>query len=517
MEDDAKKYDSYIILNNNKNSLSKKTRKDLNIENLFNHIDYTSSCIGKQYLYHILCTDKKSNVNEHEEFIEKLTSSNDLRNDLIKQLKKLSNPNAYSIVDILSETPHTYSKNYILLLQICRWLPAISLCLLFIIKTSYVPFILLIISYIFNGYLHFQQKNILSCYFFSIPQLYKLITVAKTLSTNHQIQINNNIEPSISKLSQLQSKLKRFRIDISLESEAAMLFYLFSELFNIFTLNSTINIVNSFILIQKQKKEIEDIFRYVGFLDTLCSISILREKTPYYCIPNSNKENERLYAHSVYHPLINGCIENDIQINNKSALITGTNMAGKTSFIRTVAINVLCGKVLNTCFAKEFRVEDIKIYTAIHTNDELTEGKSYFFKEAENINEILNKHNDKKYLIILDEIFKGTNPTERLAINASIHSALADMGHIILSSSHEQQLINFINDKYDLYHFSEIIIDGELQFDYKLRSGTSKEGNAIKILQILGYPQEIINYSHNIVKQIKNNNKQNNITYISNH
>lgn len=131
MEKGIKAYHSYLSSFDAKEALSETVCEDLNLDDLCEQLDYTSSCVGRQYLYHILCTDKISDVTAHEQFIEQLQTDYLLRNKLVNALQKLNKPDAYSIVDILAEKEHTYSRGYLLLLQICRWLPAVSLILMF--------------------------------------------------------------------------------------------------------------------------------------------------------------------------------------------------------------------------------------------------------------------------------------------------------------------------------------------------------------------------------------------------
>lgn len=504
MEKEIKAYHSYLNLCNTEEVLPATVREDLNIDDLCEQLDYTSSCIGRQYLYHTLCTDKVSNVSKHEQFIEQLQTDHLLRNQLVNALQKLNKPDAYSIVDILAEKEHFYSRSYLLLIQICRWLPAFFLILMFQFSSSPLPFLFLLVSYIFNGYLHFKQKNILSCYYFSIPQLYKLLKTADYLSTIPSfLSVNSKIESSIRNLKGLSRKLGSFRLGIALESESAMIVYLLTELINIFTLYSTINIVTSFQSIQKKKTEIEQVFRYVGFLDMLCSISFLREQVPFYCKPSYNEVGERLYADSVYHPLITGCVSNNVALSDKSMLITGSNMSGKTTFIRTLAINLLTAKTLNTCFAKEFRIDtNRRLYSVIHTEDNLLEGKSYFFKEAENVKMALDKGKEGNYLFIFDELFKGTNTMERIAINSAVFSDLAKADNLILASTHDLELTSLLHNQYELYHFSEKIADNKLLFDYKLKKGVAKEGNAIKILELCGYPSSLLQSARDKISMI---------------
>lgn len=466
--------------------------QDLNVDDLFDELDYTTSCVGRQYMYHLLCTDQVSEVASYEEFINGLGANPSLRDRLVDTLKRLSDPDAYSIVELLSEDERHYSSRYLLLLQVCRWLPLLFAGLLFVFPHTVVPFLFLLVSYIGNGVLHFKVKNQLLAYYFSIPQLRKLLSVASTLSKDSGFGgIDRSIRETSMQLDGLQKKLSAFRFGIRLEGDGAMLVYLFTELFNIFFLSATLNIIYSFLAISAHKKEIEQEFRFIGLLDTLCSLSFMRQQSPYWCYPTP-VSGRRLHAEGIFHPLIKHCVPNDFTLAGQSMLITGSNMSGKTSFIRTVGINLLTGKTLNTCFARVFEIDlRLRLYSVIHTEDDLLEGKSYFFKEAENVKNALERGEKGDYLFLFDELFKGTNTLERIAINAAVFSGLTD-GNYILASTHDLKLADLLKDGYELYHFCETVGDDTLSFDYKLKKGVVEEGNAIKILKLCGYPDKVV-------------------------
>ncbi|WP_455672596.1 MutS-related protein [Phocaeicola sp.] len=493
---DQTAYHSFAQKNHPDAALPENVCQDLNIDDLFEELDFTTSCVGRQYLYHLLCTDRQSKVAVHEDFIKKLGACPALRDKLVHTLKKVSHPDAYSIVELLAEEGHHYSQRYLLLLQVCRWLPLLFAALMFVVSSPAIPFVLLLISYIGNGVLHFKVKNALPNYFFSIPQLRKLLLVTEELVKEPSfVEVDAHIKELPSRLNGLQKKLSMFRFGIGLEGDSALVVYLFTELINIFFLVATLNVVHSFVAIHHRKKEIEQEFCFVGFLDALCSLSYFRQSVPYWCLPVSS-ESGNLHAEGIFHPLIKDCVSNDLALTNKSMLITGSNMSGKTSFIRTVGVNLLMAKALNTCTAHTFMIDlDLRLYSVIHTEDDLLEGKSYFFKEAENVKNALARGGEGNYLFLFDELFKGTNTLERIAINAAVFSNLIKNNNIVLASTHDLKLAELLSHDYELYHFCETVSDDSLSFDYKLKKGVVKEGNAIRILKLCGYPQEVVDAS----------------------
>lgn len=503
MENAIKAYDTYRNLLYAEGGLPENVRHDLNIDDLCERVDYTSSGIGRQYLYHLLCTDKVSEIRDYELLIERFQTDEALRKQLTDTLTKLNKPASYTVVDILAEEGHAYSRRYLLLLQVCRWLPLLFLSLTLLTDAPAIPFVLFVLSYVGNAYLHFKQKSVLSCYYFSIPQLYRLMQTACRLSRIDTFTvIDRKIGMCLADLKGLIGKLRSFRLGIALQSESALLIFLFTELLNVFTLYAAINVAEAFLCIRKQRKAIEQVFRFVGCLDVLCSVSYFRASLPYWCKPSETKEGERLHVRAVCHPLINHCVPNDVSLSDKSMLITGSNMSGKTSFIRTIAVNLLLGKTLHTCLAEEFRIHlNRRIHSVIHTEDDLLNGKSYFLKEAENVKEAISIAQSGDYLLVFDELFKGTNTIERIAINAAFFQELVKRNHIILASTHDKELTALLREHYELYHFSETVTDNQLTFDYKLKKGIVQEGNAIKILRLYGYPDSVVKEAERIKNQ----------------
>ena len=129
--------------------------------------------------------------------------------------------------------------------------------------------------------------------------------------------------------------------------------------------------------------------------------------------------------------------------------------------------------------------------------------KSYYFEEVITIKEMIDKSRDgKQNLFLLDEIFKGTNTVERISAGKAVLSALTKAENIVFVSTHDIELADLLKDEYELYHFSEKVDNRTVDFDYKLKEGKLKNRNAIRILQINDYPEEIISEAFEISKKL---------------
>jgi DNA mismatch repair ATPase MutS len=174
-------------------------------------------------------------------------------------------------------------------------------------------------------------------------------------------------------------------------------------------------------------------------------------------------------------------------------LLTGSNMSGKTTFIRSMGINVITGLTINTCFAETMAIPQIRIYSAIRNSDDLMNDKSYYFEELLTIKNMIRKSSEgKPNLFLLDEIFKGTNTIERISAGKAVLSYLLKNKNIVFVSTHDIELTDMLAKDYELYHFSEIVAENKVDFDYKLKEGKLRKRNAIRILQINDYPEDLI-------------------------
>jgi len=255
--------------------------------------------------------------------------------------------------------------------------------------------------------------------------------------------------------------------------------------------------------LENKRKEIETMFEFVGQIDTLISIASFRHGLEKYCIPAIVEHQKHIVAEEAYHPLIPECVKNSITVKDKSILLTGSNMSGKTSFIRTIGINAITAMTLNTCFADRFSLPRLKVFSAIRISDDLMNDKSYYFEEVLTIKEMVdNSFSPIQNLFLLDEIFKGTNTVERISAGKAVLSALTKENNLVFVSTHDIELADLLKDEYELYHFSEKVDHKTVAFDYKLKDGKLKNRNAIRILQINDYPESIIEEAIALAKQL---------------
>lgn len=483
------KYESDLY----KDSLLGNTYEDLNMEDFFHAVNYTSSCVGEQYLYHILHHDKCTVTEQQEPLLGKMKGEESFRKRIIELLGKLNHTDAYYLSSLFYKPFPIAPAWEIRLLYVCRFIPLL-LGGLFFISQNTLLLIVCILSIVGNTVLHYRNKMKIQEYCFAIPQLIKLIQITETLAQEKELSgVHNGIHQTLERLKCTKRPLASFKLSIYLQSDMAIIAYMFTEIFNILFLLEAYRINQAFVLLKDKREDIKRAFCFVGMVDTLCSISLLRESLPFYCLPQERERANSLTIQKAFHPLIKDCVSNSLTLSNKSMLITGSNMSGKTSFVRIVGINLLSAKILHTCFAKTFCYpRGMRIASSIHITDSLINGKSFFLQEVELLKEILHISSEGNYLILIDEPFKGTNTQERIAIGKAVLAALAQNENIVIASTHDLELGTLLSSLYESYYFCETVKDNLLSFDYTLKKGIATERNAIKILEIYQYPEEIV-------------------------
>jgi DNA mismatch repair ATPase MutS len=493
---DFKQIEKFFRKKNHPNvyqTLSDKTCADLDLNELFKFIDRTTSRVGQQYLYTKLRTipSGSAEINKQEKLIKEFTMNPDFRVAVQYQLNKLNAYESFYIASLFQDALIQPPKWY-LLVRLLSFTSLLSMIALFFNPAFF--FVLLSIFIINIGFHYWNKKN-LNLYYSSIPQLLKLNEVARELVKDERLkELDTDILKSIHILDKVRSRMSFFDLEVKLQSDSQLIFWGILELIKILFLIEPLFLFGALKKIDSKRKEIENVFLFVGQIDSFISIASLRKGLDHYCLPKITEEQKTIAAKDVYHPLINNCVRNSLEVDKRSILLTGSNMSGKTSFIRTIGINVITGLTLNTCFARQFSTPRLNIFSAIRISDDLMNNKSYYFEEVLTIKEMIDKStNGNSNLFLLDELFKGTNTVERISAGKAVLSSLAKADNIVFVSTHDIELTDLLKDEYDLYHFSEVVNNKTVDFDYKLKEGRLKNRNAIRILQINDYPECIIN------------------------
>lgn len=245
-----------------------------------------------------------------------------------------------------------------------------------------------------------------------------------------------------------------------------------------------------------QKKHADDIqnwFDVIAEIDAINSFANYSFNHPQAIIPELNKQDEDLEVKNLGHPLINANsrVNNDVSIkHDEFKIITGANMAGKSTYLRTIGVNLVLAMCGAPICAETFSFKPVQIFTSIRTRDSLYKNESYFYAELKRLQAIIEKLKEgTRLFIILDEILKGTNSKDKHAGSEALLKQLIKFDASGIVATHDVglgQLESIFPDHIKNNCFEVDIVGNKLHFDYKLRTGVSQNLNATFLMREMG-------------------------------
>lgn len=232
-------------------------------------------------------------------------------------------------------------------------------------------------------------------------------------------------------------------------------------------------------------------FEVVAFFDAYISLGTFAFNHPDYGYPVIQESDVVLESKGAGHPLLvpEKSVLNDFQIKNEQFfIITGANMAGKSTFLRTVALQIVMANVGLPVCAKELVYNPIKLITSMRTTDSLTDDESYFFSELKRLKFIVDEIKNDRYFIVLDEILKGTNSTDKAKGSRKFVEKLIASQSTGIIATHDLSLCEVAKElpQIENHYFDAEIIDNELHFDYTFKKGICQNMNASFLLKKMG-------------------------------
>jgi DNA mismatch repair ATPase MutS len=237
-------------------------------------------------------------------------------------------------------------------------------------------------------------------------------------------------------------------------------------------------------------------------LEALISLATFSYLHPTYTFPTihaGSAEDNRVPFHSVAlgHPLIPGerrvCNDFTMDAVGDVVVVTGSNMAGKSSFLRTVGVNLCLAYAGAPVVARALETRRFRLFTSIRVSDSVIDGISYFYAEVVRLRALLTaleQDHPLPLFFLIDEIFRGTNNRERLIGSRAYLRAVTGRNGLGILATHDLELAALAETIPSLrnYHFREFVQDGRMHFDYRLRPGPCPTTNALRIMEMAGLP-----------------------------
>lgn len=482
----------------NEFTVDDQTWDDLIMDEVFYELDRTYSTEGEAALYKMLRNPimDEQKLNERGKLINLFKEDLDLTVDLRRILYNMIFDSKNRLIDMISDLlPVSKLKYY--LYSVLGIIPILLILAAIILKEPHI--MIIVMGDIFVAmYLHNKESYTINT--IGIVYLRDLINAANKLAGIK----NNEIKSYTIKIKDLLKELNT----IDKSTYVLKLMNSFGGLLEMFSIpflieESTFYRISGQ-LAQKRDKILE-LYYLVGELDALISIAIYENNNKERCCtPNFSKETSLKITEGI-HPLLKKPVANSIGISKKGIVLTGTNMSGKSTFLRMISTNILLAQTFNFALAHEYEGCLLNIVSSISPKDDIMSGKSYYLAEAESILRII-KASQKEIPVFcpIDEIFRGTNPLERISSSAEILGFINKRNGICIVATHDRELSDMLKENYDFYYFSEEVDSKNgLKFDYKLKKGISKTRNAIKLLEFVGYPKEIIDNAYKRIKKME--------------
>lgn len=479
----------------NLRTVDDKTWRDLELAVLFRELDATVTRLGSQYLYNQLRTyefDADTSAQRYATY-RLLVTDAPLREELQLALAELDADSAAYIVDALFGQPP-------LSLGYPRLLHAWALCCVASIALAVLSSLglwVLAVILCANAVVLYRISPKLLRDTEALIQGRRLLTVADRLG-------GVDSRDSISQLAALHAergKRTRLRKDLrwlALFSDASTLWGGLSVAANWFCLAQLVAYSQAVRRFMESRHEWTSTFELVASMDAAIAVASFLYRTPIHCRATVTTD-ATIAILDGYHPLISRPVPNSITLTQRSALVTGSNMSGKTTYVKMVGINIILGHTLGFCLASSATVPRSPVMASVRSDQSVESGKSGYSAEVEAIREFVRRAEAGDcQVFVIDEPFNGTNTVERIAVTKAVLDAISVHAHV-LATTHDVELQHLLADRFDFVHFREDA-DVEGFFDFKVRSGTSSERNAIRVLERMGFPSEIVGAALSLVE-----------------
>ncbi|MFA6239657.1 MAG: hypothetical protein WC655_01935 [Candidatus Hydrogenedentales bacterium] len=469
------------------------TWNDLEMDRVFSRIDRTWTSLGEVSLYAFLRTPVShlEQIRERIRLVDVLQSDAELREAVQKRLARLGKTRRFRLNDLEDNrlSANTFIRNAC---RVLAGLSALSLALvaLFPVKEALLAVIVLfslnmIVAAWFRWLVYWQANAFL--------YLTAAISCGKSLGGIEHESLRLYVEELTELSNKTRAICRKSRLfeqerNASAELPALMLGY--ARALFLLDVSDYFRLAE---LVQTHKTSIRRLLKMIGDLDAFQAIASYRKRFPVYCEPVLVDDGLVLECEDCRHPLLDDAVPNSISLRATNAFVTGSNASGKSTFLRTIALNALLAQSIGTVPAASYRACCFRILTSISIFDDLSESKSLYRAEAERMLEIIQAtEGPHPILCSMDEPFKGTNSPERIGATIATLNHLGGKNILLLVASHHVQIALELGPRYDVFHFP-VSVDGERsESNYLLHRGLDYEFNAIETLAEIGFPPAIV-------------------------
>lgn len=475
------------------------TWNDLDMDRIYYLLNSCKSSIGDEYLFYLLHNPISDigQLKERNRVIEALMSDEELRTEVGVFAANLGNAGDISVYDYISKLKNAETDSNLKHILSALLLVA-SIGLFFAVPVAAV--LITIGVFALNIATYFKRKSEIDCYFIIFAYILRMIGDADCIAAVRAADKEGVLSRYTDAITDAANELRKITkgaamfvnpvgsgdILQSLLDYVRMAFHIDLIKFN--------NIVRKFV---GRQEEFDRLFENIGFLDCMLAVASYREWAGDTTLPNLTDDREnglKLKVGDIAHPLLEEPVTNSLETSGP-ILLTGSNASGKSTFLKTIAINAVLAQTVYTVRAAEYTANCFRVMSSIALRDDLESGESYYIVEIKSLKRILDevdKENAMPTLCFIDEVLRGTNTIERISASTEILKKLASGNAICIAATHDIELTYLLENVYDNYHFEEKVDDNSVEFDYTLRDGRATTRNAIRLLGLMGFDGDIV-------------------------
>ncbi|MFC1793476.1 MutS family DNA mismatch repair protein [Planctomycetota bacterium] len=470
------------------------TWSDLNMDDLYSRMDRTLTNPGECILYRILRTPLLSDqiLKKRNKVIRLFQTNKEIRENVQLGLLRMGKQKGNGITALIcGELPPSTPLK--LLFSFLALLAFISIIAVPIVWGSAGIIVVILPLYLVNMLATNKVRGRLLFQLAAIRHLGAMIHLGRKIVATKCPELSDycaELEKATSATKKIARKTFLLLPEASVSSDIAELLHAHIDIYFLREVRIFYSVLDE---IHAHHEELRSLYRLIGELDAMQSAASYREGLPGYAVPDFSDRELLLDIKDARHPLLADAVPNSINIREKGITITGSNMAGKTTFLRTLGVNAILAQTIYTCLAASYTANYFRIFSLISETDSLIEGKSYYLVQAEQLLRMIrSSEKDVLTLCLIDEPLAGTNSLERIVASFEILRYLFDHKALAVVATHDLELAGKLEFGFKSYHFTDMVDQEGLSFDFKLRDGITSTSNAIRLLEYLDYPEDII-------------------------
>lgn len=481
------------------------TWNDLDMDRVFMQLNHTRSFLGESYLYYRLRTPalKGGELEKFEELVSWFGEHTKEREEMEYFFSSIGKTGRTSIFDYIFnlaavDTGSNLVHYGAILLLLC------SVAVLLVNPQPGILLLLAAMGVSMGTYEHFKRP--VAPYITSCIALERVLKAAEQMTGLGMGLVDHaGIKRAVSAFGRLRRNMTLL-VAGEMQGgglEQALIIYL-NNLFHIDLIQFK-TVVRE---IERHIPEFEFLVEEIGRTEAAIAVASFRVLYPTHSVPVLKESGPvHFRAEGMYHPLIAEPVPNTLD-TTLCVLLTGSNASGKSTFLKTAALQIVLAQTVHTALAEAYEARYFRVFTSMALRDDLIGEESYYMVEIRSLKRILDRIDGAAPVFCcVDEVLRGTNTVERIAASSQILKRMAREELLCVAATHDIELTYLLEDSYRNCHFEEEVTEEEIRFDYLLKEGRAMTRNAIRLLALMGFEEGIIQEAEALAEKMAKMNK----------